>query len=62
LTLAFIRPVTGENYVEESIAALRKVETNMDKVYGACADERMSLNVFAGEGSCQQLLDFAAGE
>jgi CRISPR system Cascade subunit CasC len=62
LTLAFIRPVTGDNYAEESIAALRKVQTNMDKVYGACADERMHLDVLAGEGSCQQLLDFAAGE
>jgi CRISPR system Cascade subunit CasC len=62
LTLAFIRPVAGDNYVEESIAALRKVQANMDKVYGACADERISLDVFAGEGSSQQLLDFAAGE
>jgi CRISPR system Cascade subunit CasC len=62
LTLAFIQPVTGDNYAEESIAALRKVQTNMDKVYGACADERMHLDVLAGEGSCQQLLDFAAGE
>jgi CRISPR system Cascade subunit CasC len=62
LTLAFIRPVTGDNYAEESIASLRKVQTNMDKVYGACADERMFLDVLAGEGSCQQLLDFAAGE
>jgi CRISPR system Cascade subunit CasC len=62
LTLAFIRPVTGDNYAEESIVALRKVQTNMDKVYGACADERMILDVLAGEGSCQQLLDFAAGE
>jgi CRISPR system Cascade subunit CasC len=62
LTLAFIQAVAGDNYVEESIAVLRKVQTNMDKVYGACADERMSLDVFAGEGSCQQLLDFAAGE
>jgi hypothetical protein len=41
---------------------LRKVQTNMDKVYGACADERMYLDVLAGEGSSQQLLDFAAGE
>jgi CRISPR system Cascade subunit CasC len=62
LTLAFIRPVAGENYVEESIAALRKVQTNMDKVYGACADERMYLDVFAGEGTSQELLDFVAGE
>jgi CRISPR system Cascade subunit CasC len=62
LTLAFIRPVTGEDYAEESIAALLKVQTNMDKVYGACADVRMHLNVLAGEGSSQQLLDFAAGE
>ncbi len=62
LTLAFIRPVTGENYAVDSVAALLKVQANMDKVYGACADERKQLDVFAGEGSSQELLDFVAGE
>jgi len=62
LTLAFIRPVAGDNYAVESIAALRKLQENMDKVYGACADERIYLDALAGEGSSHELLDFVAGE
>ena len=58
LSVAFLKPVTGDNYGEDSIAALNRQEENMDLVYGACADERYSMNVFAGTGSLEELLNF----
>jgi CRISPR system Cascade subunit CasC len=62
LTLAFIKPVEGEDYATDAAKALLTVQTNMDKVYGACADSRVHFDVFAGEGSVEELLDFVAGE
>jgi CRISPR system Cascade subunit CasC len=62
LTLAFLKPIAGEDYAVDAVAALLKVQANMDQVYGACADARASFNVFSGEGSAQALLDFVAAE
>lgn len=62
LSLAFLKPIAGDNYAQSSIEALERVRDNMDQVYGPCADERAQFNVISGEGSCEQLLDFAAGE
>jgi CRISPR system Cascade subunit CasC len=62
LSLAFVRPVAGSDYIGEATAALQIVRDNMDKVYGSCADARYQLDVLAGEGSFEELLDFAASE
>ena len=62
LTLAVLKPIAGEDYAADAVAALLKVQANMDQVYGACADERASFNVFSGEGSADALLNFVAAE
>lgn len=62
LSLAFVKPVTGEDYTADAVRALEQVRDNMDKVYGACADNRNQLNVLTGEGSLAELLDFVAQE
>lgn len=62
LSLAFVRPVAGSDYIGEATTALQTVRDNMDKVYGPCADARYQLDVFTGEGSLEELLDFAASE
>lgn len=62
LTLAFIKPMSGDDYASEAIAALQRVRNNMDKVYGDCADSRYQIDVLQGEGSVAELLDFAATE
>lgn len=62
LSLAFVRPVAGNDYIGEATTALKTVRDNMDKVYGPCADARYQLDVLAGEGSLEELLDFAATE
>jgi CRISPR system Cascade subunit CasC len=62
LALAFLKPVKGADYATDAAAALCKVQTNMDTVYGPCADSREHFDVLAGEGSVEKLLDFVAGE
>lgn len=62
LTLAFVKPVADGDYLHEAVAALKRVQLNMDKVYGPCADTRREINVLDGEGSVAELLDFVAAE
>lgn len=62
LTLAFVKPVADGDYLHEAVAALKRVQLNMDKVYGPCADTRSEINVLDGEGSVAELLDFVAAE
>jgi CRISPR system Cascade subunit CasC len=62
LSLAFVKPVAGEDPAQLSIDVLRHLRDNMDKVYGACADARSELNVFEGKGNLAELLDFVAME
>lgn len=58
LSVAFLKPVTGDNYCEDSIAAFNRQMENMDKVYGKCADNRYSINASTGEGAFDDLLEF----
>ncbi|PAT33299.1 type I-E CRISPR-associated protein Cas7/Cse4/CasC [Vandammella animalimorsus] len=60
LSLAFVKPVTDDDYPSAATAALQRVRDNMDAVYGACADARCEFDVLAGTGSMQDLLDFIA--
>jgi CRISPR system Cascade subunit CasC len=60
LSVAFLKPIEGKKYDEDSIAAIKKHQENMDKVYGLCADSRCSLSAITGEGSMEELLKFVA--
>ena len=63
LSAAFLKPVTdrdGEDFALAAIEALDRQQKNMDLVYGACADQRCDINVPAGKGTLQKLLDFIA--
>lgn len=62
LSLAFLKPIGGADYAVDAIAALEKVQRNMDKVYGACADARYDINVLDGKGSVTDLIEFVAAE
>ncbi|MFC3609538.1 type I-E CRISPR-associated protein Cas7/Cse4/CasC [Stutzerimonas tarimensis] len=62
LSLAFVKPVTGNDYLAESIEVMHRLRDNMDQVYGECADRRYQLDVLKGEGSLAELLDFVAME
>jgi|WetSurMetagenome_2_1015567.scaffolds.fasta_scaffold00057_34 CRISPR system Cascade subunit CasC len=60
LSVAFLKPIEGKKYGEDSIKALQEQQENMDKVYGPCADSRYSLNAIAGKGTMKELLEFVA--
>lgn len=60
LSVAFLNPVTEADQASAAIQALTNQVENFDKVYGACADARYSINAISGEGSFAELSDFVA--
>jgi CRISPR system Cascade subunit CasC len=62
LSVAFVRPISGADVVGEAIAALNDRMQKMDKVYGACADDRRHLNAETGEGGLADMIAFVQAE
>ncbi len=60
LSVAFLKPIQGEDQANSAISALSKQLENFDKVYGDCADARYQINATTGEGSFAELSDFVA--
>ncbi|MBM7454225.1 CRISPR system Cascade subunit CasC [Oceanisphaera litoralis] len=60
LSVAFLKPIVGENQAEDAVQALQRQVDNFDKVYGACADDRYTVNALEGEGNFEQLKAFVA--
>lgn len=60
LSVAFLKPITGEDQAVAAIDALEKQAANFDKVYGDCAEGRYSFNAVTGEGSFADLSQFVA--
>lgn len=61
LAQAFLKPVKpfdNEDMFEKSVKAIEKRCENFDKVYGACADARYTINVEEGRGSLTDLIAF----
>jgi len=59
LSLAFVKPIAGNDVIGESIKALNDKLDKMDKVYGKCADDRRFLNAETGDGTLAELIAFA---
>ena len=59
LAAAFLKPVAGTDQGRQSIAALEDFRDRLDSTYGACADQRRTMNVETGEGTLNELLAFA---
>jgi CRISPR system Cascade subunit CasC len=59
LSVAFLKPVHGGDMLNTAIKQLTKTAQNMDKVYGACADQTCSMNAVAGEGSLSAIIQCA---
>lgn len=58
LSSAFLKPVDNPDMANEAIKRLETLRINMDKVYGACADDYRVMNVDKGEGSLEEILNF----
>jgi CRISPR system Cascade subunit CasC len=62
LSVAFLKPVSDENYLSGAIKALSANRRNMEQCYGPCASAHYEMNVPAGEGTLAGLLDFVASD
>ncbi|MCH8501526.1 MAG: type I-E CRISPR-associated protein Cas7/Cse4/CasC [Aliidiomarina sp.] len=60
LSVAFLKPVFGDDQASEAINKLQRQAAIFDQVYGPCADSRAELNAVTGEGSFNELVAFIA--
>jgi CRISPR system Cascade subunit CasC len=60
LSVAFLKPVFGDDQAAEAINKLQRQAAIFDQVYGPCADSRIELNAVTGEGSFNELVAFIA--
>lgn len=61
LSVAYLKPIThreNDDFIADSIVALKKQRNSFDQAYGACADSSYELNVPEKEGTLVGLLDF----
>ena len=58
LSVAFLKPVRGEDVLALAIKELERRRDNFDKVYGPCADSFKILNAETGEGSLDDISTF----
>lgn len=60
LAAAFLKPVRGEDHGLASVNALEAFRDRLDAAYGARADDRATMNVEAGTGTLNDIIDFVA--
>lgn len=60
LSVAFLKPVSGDDYLGNAIQTLTRTRKNMEEVYGACADACQEMNAVTGEGTLDEILRFVA--
>ena len=65
LSVAYLKPIDnrtlhadGLDFGSAAVNALVSQRDNMNKVYGACAEEEYAINVLTGEGTMAELLEF----
>jgi CRISPR system Cascade subunit CasC len=59
LSVAFLKPVRSGDMLDAAIRQLNQTVQNMDEVYGACADNRCSMNALSVEGNLQSIIQCA---
>lgn len=58
LSVAFLKPVRGDDVMAKAITELENKRTSMEKVYGPCADGKTVMNAETGEGSLNEIIQF----
>jgi CRISPR system Cascade subunit CasC len=61
LSVAFLKPVRGEDILAKAISELEAKRANMEKVYGPCADNKKVMNAETGEGSLNDIIALVKG-
>lgn len=59
LSVAFLKPVSGDDFIAAAIAKMSQTVENMDKAYGQCCDKRMVFDTTNGSGNFNELKNFA---
>ena len=59
LSVAFLQPVPRGDMLRTAVNRLHTAMENMDTAYGACAGARCTMNVAAGEGTLQAVIEHA---
>ena len=59
LASAFLEPVEGTTLLSDSIRRLRQTAAALDRAYGKAAEESVEMDVAAGQGSLDEIADFA---
>lgn len=59
LSVAFLKPVRGEDMLTKAITEIEAKRANMEKVYGPCADDKKIMNAEVGTGSLDEIKSFA---
>lgn len=60
LSVAFLKPVTGEDLLDGAVAAIERTRANMEKVYGPQSDSSCAFNTVTGEGDYEAFLGFVS--
>jgi CRISPR system Cascade subunit CasC len=58
LSVAFLKPVKGEDLLDDSKRRLGETCARLDEVYGPCADSHCIMDASASEGTLAALQDF----
>jgi CRISPR system Cascade subunit CasC len=58
LSVAFLKPVRGEDVLSKAITEIETKRANMDKVYGKCAEATKTMNAETGAGSLNDIITF----
>lgn len=59
LSVAFLKPVRGEDVLGKAIFEIEHKRANMEKVYGKCAEATKTMNAETGEGTLAEIIAFA---
>jgi CRISPR system Cascade subunit CasC len=58
LSVAFLKPVRGEDVLGKAITEIETKRANMEKVYGKCAEAIKTMNAETGAGSLDDIITF----
>lgn len=58
LSVAFLKPVRGEDVLNKAITEIETKRANMEKVYGKCAEATKTMNAETGAGSLDEIITF----
>ncbi len=58
---AFFKPVSGEDLMAASVAALGDMADRLDSAYGACCEASSVMDITKGQGSIGEIRNFAEG-